>query len=383
MENGQIVKLEESKALQRTEEKPFNNEFEIGKMLHTVGSLEFGEKECKILYEAIDPGELDIRLDGIVYLPWIFAARRLRNAFPGSWALLPEGKPQISPDNKVMWGFHFIIKKVLIDYVISEHPYFPNNKKQSYVDAVKSVKSKAFIQACKGIGMFPELWDRKYCAQWKDKYTYSKKETSSKGHEVINWYTKDGSKKYLYLKLIYYLFELLDMSEKTFLKKKGKVSLDLCEEEQLKKYKEELESKIKAKFYPKEVKKKIIKSKARNDLIIKINKLVKNKADLIVKLMPFNISDINKATEQELKIILKSLTSPHDKKSVKKEKPEVSLEDLMNSAEKIAKEKGVSTSALNDLTTKICGSNVNKVNIQKLIKYLKSIEVKNENKKNN
>lgn len=373
----ELVKVENSEMTATTEvNKEFNNFFPIDKKLDTISKLQFSEGEIKILYEPFDADDLDILPhNGVVYAPWIAYMKRMRAAFKGSWMLVPHGLPRIE-NNKMIWPYYLFVKGHLLTYSIGECNYVPSNKEMSYGDSAEGAKSNALMRCCKAIGVGVETWDRKFLDSWKNKNAHTE-ERMYKGNKVMHWFRNTDGKKHLYLRLLNYLFELLDMTEAGYMKKKGKVSLELCKEEQLKKYKEELEYVIKAKFYPKEVKKRILKSKIRNDMIIKINKLVKNRADLTVKLMEFNISDINKASDEELQKVLKNLSDKKEKPAkIEKKKPEKSLEDLMNQVEAIAKEKKLDTKTLNTLTEKICGKDINIINIKKLINHLNKIGVK-------
>lgn len=362
----------------------FKNTFDINKMLHTVGGLEFTEKECKVLYAPINPDELDITEHGNPYLPWGIAAVRLRTAFPGCWALLPQGDPVIDENNNMMWGFHFVIKKTLMDYIVSDHKYITGNRQQTHTDVIKSVKSKAILQACKGIGMFPELWNRQFIEKWKAEYADKKWNDKKNKYE---YFLKETSKKFLYIKHIKYLFELIDASENKFLKMKGKVSLDLCTEEELSDYKTELENMIIKKMTGKDVKKTVSKSKDRNKMIVKINKMLDKKFDTAAQktafLKKYNVSDLNKVDIDILKKIgselskdIKVESGPRDKKPVKKEKD---LTEYMKEFEGLTKQLKMSTDEINELTKDI-GNDITVEGLKKLIKDMK-IKLKDKGNK--
>ena len=351
----------------------FKNQFPVDIKLDTVSKLEFTEAEMKILYEPFDEDDLDILPhNGIVYAPWIAYMKRMRAAFKGSWALVPHGLPRIE-DKWVVWPHYLFIKGHLMTYSIGECGYVPSNKQMSWGDSVEGSKSNALMRVCKAIGVGVETWDRKFLESWKKKNA-EQREVFYDGKQVMHWFRKDGTMKHLYLRLVRYLLDLLDISEKSFVAQKGKVTLELCKEDELSKFKMELETRIKNKFYPKPIKDKINKSKVRADMIIKITKHFKNKANLKVKLMEFNISDMNKASDTELRAILNNIGKPA-KKQIEKKKPENSLEDLMNQAEKLAKQKGFDTKMLNDLTKKICEDNLNKGNLKKVIQHLETIKI--------
>lgn len=373
---SELLPVEEEKSIEK-----FNNNFKMSKLLGTVGTIEFSTKELKILYDPFDDDDLDILPQGIVYAPWIAYMKRMRAAFKGSWGMVPQGMPYIE-GYLVMWPFHLIIRGKLASYSIGECNYSPKNRQMTYGDSCEGAKSNCLMRNCKAIGVGVETWDRKRLEEWKNKYAESYQGEDRDGHTKTYWRRKDGTKRFLYLRLVSYLLELLKINQDSFLKSKGKVALDLCSEDELKKYKVEFEEKIKKKFgYKVIVKKpeaKIMK------MIIAVNKEFSdhgyNLAKRITLLKKYNLTDINKATEQELKLIHKEIVSsekvvnsekvePVKNKVKKKEK---SLLEIMTMIEKLQKELKMPIKELDDITNKICnGKQLTVSNAEELIKELK------------
>lgn len=372
------VKDKEKKSLKKVTgvDENFENEFDIKKVLNTVSKLQYTESELKILHDPFDDDDLDIMPTGVVYAPWVSFVRRLRSAFKGAYMLLPHGMPKIE-GNLVMWPHYLLIKGYLVSYSVGECNYYPNNSQMSYGDAIEGAKSNARMRCCKDVGIGLELWDRKFTDKWKEKNAYESDKLDKHGNKI--WKRNVGSKKPLYIKVIRYLFELLDINEKVFLKQKGKVAIELCKEDELNVFKNELEKKIKEKFYPKSEMKEASKTKPKNDLIIMINSVTKkrkkNMAWLTTQLMTFNITDMNKASIEDLKTVLKNISKGIKKDKPENKKPESTLEDLLNQAEKLAKEKGINSKSFDELTKNVCGDKVTKINMNKVIQHLKKIEV--------
>jgi hypothetical protein len=64
-----LTTTKETQEIQEAKPKEvFRNEFDLGTMLSTAGSVKLNEKQKKILYEE-NPDDVVIRPDGLVYLP--------------------------------------------------------------------------------------------------------------------------------------------------------------------------------------------------------------------------------------------------------------------------------------------------------------------------
>jgi len=60
---------------------------------HGLGTMPFDPEIAKVLMAPIDPMDIEIKPDGIIYLPEIKYRRILNNAFgPGGWGLAPRGE---------------------------------------------------------------------------------------------------------------------------------------------------------------------------------------------------------------------------------------------------------------------------------------------------
>lgn len=175
-------------------DKPFGNEFNVSSMLATAGKVELTDKQKKILFEEVADEDIEIRQDGIVYLPWMEYASRLSEAFGLKWALIPQGMPKFK-NNFVYWGFWLVIDGHLCGYAIGEQKYFPESKVgkdfMTYGDACEGAKSNALMRLCKGIGISIELWRPSRVRGWKEKYA---EKTWNKKSERWDWVRKGGEK---------------------------------------------------------------------------------------------------------------------------------------------------------------------------------------------
>lgn len=149
------------------ESNTFENDFDVSGMLTTVGKLEASKAQSDIVFAPIDPDDILIRPDGLIYLDWQWYAGRLIKAFPLSWALIPQGMPKIN-GNLVVWGFWLIIDGHLMGFAIGEQSRA--NPNMSYAECCEGAKSNALMRLCKGLGMARNLWHRPFIDEWKDKH---------------------------------------------------------------------------------------------------------------------------------------------------------------------------------------------------------------------
>lgn len=168
----------------------FENEFDMKDLLPTAAKIDLTDEQKKVLFAPVDPVNVEIRYDGIVYLPWMEYASRLSEAFGLKWALIPQGMPKFK-GNFVYWGFWLIIDGHLSGYAIGEQRYFPESKGgkdfMTYGDACEGAKSNSLMRLCKGLGISLELWRPSFVREWKSKYAVSFKD--AKGNTV--WKRKD------------------------------------------------------------------------------------------------------------------------------------------------------------------------------------------------
>ena len=161
-------------------------EFDIGSMVKSVGSVKLTAKQEKILFEDVPEEQVEIRPDGIIYLPHIFYSTRLRQAFGWEYAVIPKGDPKfIAEKNLVVWGFYAVIKGSLMAYAIGQQDYYPTAM-MTYVDAMEGAKSNAIMRLCKDLGIGTALWQPEWREAWKKKWAYVKgtnKNKSNKWHK--------------------------------------------------------------------------------------------------------------------------------------------------------------------------------------------------------
>lgn len=157
-----------------------------------IGTIELDERAAAVLDEPLDPEEVQIRPDGLVYLPWTFYAKRLNRAFGRlSWGLVPNGLPMskdVGYDNVlVAWGFWLVVRGTPISYAIGETTYQATNQTMSYGDACEGAKSSSLARNCKVLGIALELWDARWVEEWRRKHaeTYVDKKGKTRWRKKV------------------------------------------------------------------------------------------------------------------------------------------------------------------------------------------------------
>jgi len=149
---------------------------QIANLIPTAGMVALTDEEKSKLYAPVNQKDVEIRPDGLVYLPWMEYLMRLKSVFGMEWAMIPHGQPKLE-DNRIYWGFYLIIRGHLAGYSIGEQEYQASNRTMSYGDAIEGAKSNALMRLCKGIGISLELWKPSFVKEWKSKHAESYHDT--------------------------------------------------------------------------------------------------------------------------------------------------------------------------------------------------------------
>lgn len=140
-----------------------------------ISTSTFSEDVRKVLLSPLNPEDVEIKPDGLIYLPEIRYRRILNQAFgPGGWALMPRGEAkQFKNDNE---GAQLITREYalyclgrFVSQAIGEHTFYTKIN-LSYGKAVESAKSNALMRCCKDLGVASELWDPKFLSEWRSEY---------------------------------------------------------------------------------------------------------------------------------------------------------------------------------------------------------------------
>ena len=166
---------------------------------HGLSTQAFPKEAADILLQPITPDDVEVKPDGILYLPEIKYRRILNKAFgPGGWGLAPRGEtivtakavtreyalvvlgryvmsPSTCLGHSSSLSVHFNLGKNLrinfSDRLVSvargEQDYF---SPEGIPTAVEGCKSNALMRCCKDLGVASELWDPRYIRQFMSQH---------------------------------------------------------------------------------------------------------------------------------------------------------------------------------------------------------------------
>jgi hypothetical protein len=147
----------------------------------------FPQKIVDILNAPFDPAMVEIKPDGICYLPGVFYRERLLDAFgSGGWALVPRAPARIMGPIIVYHGALFCHGRFVAE-AFGKNPYYATNKAQDYTDAAEGAKTDCITRCCKDLGIAKELWQ----PAWREKWTAEwamKAWVDGGGDEKGKWY---------------------------------------------------------------------------------------------------------------------------------------------------------------------------------------------------
>ncbi|KAJ5673772.1 hypothetical protein N7462_009211 [Penicillium macrosclerotiorum] len=135
---------------------------------HGLSAEPFPKEAAEILLADTDPQEVEIKPDGIVYLPEIKYRRILNRAFgPGGWGLAPRGESIVTPKT-VTREYALVCNGRLVSVARGEQDYFSPD---GIPTATEGCKSNALVRCCKDLGIASELWDPRWIRKFKAQYT--------------------------------------------------------------------------------------------------------------------------------------------------------------------------------------------------------------------
>ncbi|GKT49581.1 mitochondrial genome maintenance protein MGM101 [Colletotrichum spaethianum] len=132
-----------------------------------LGTQRFSKEVVDILLQPVNPADVEVKPDGIIYLPEIKYRRILNAAFgPGGWGLVPKGEVVVG-DKIVTREYALIAEGRFISQAQGENTYFALENLPS---AVEGCKSNALMRCCKDLGIASDLWDPVFIRQFKKQH---------------------------------------------------------------------------------------------------------------------------------------------------------------------------------------------------------------------
>jgi hypothetical protein len=130
-----------------------------------IAAEPFTKEQVDILLDKVPEEDIEIRPDGLIYLPEIRYRRVLNRTFgPGAWALLPRSID--IQDNMLYYRGALFVHGRFVSEAIGEQQYFVGNDRMSYATAAEAAKSNCLVRCCKDLGIASELWDPSFIRSW-------------------------------------------------------------------------------------------------------------------------------------------------------------------------------------------------------------------------
>ncbi|KAI0774553.1 mitochondrial genome maintenance MGM101 [Fomes fomentarius] len=127
----------------------------------------FPKEAAEVLMQPVDAQDVEIKPDGLIYLPEIKYRRALNKAFgPGGWGLAPRSETNVGP-KVVSREYALVCLGRLVGIARGEQEYFDPN---GIPTATEACKSNALMRCCKDLGIASELWDPRFIREFKAKY---------------------------------------------------------------------------------------------------------------------------------------------------------------------------------------------------------------------
>ncbi|TFK72038.1 mitochondrial genome maintenance MGM101 [Pluteus cervinus] len=127
----------------------------------------FPKETSDILLAPVDPLDVEIKPDGLIYLPEIKYRRVLNKAFgPGGWGLAPRSETNVGP-KIVSREYALVCQGRLVGIARGEQEYF---EPSGIPTATEACKSNALMRCCKDLGIASELWDPRFIREFKQQH---------------------------------------------------------------------------------------------------------------------------------------------------------------------------------------------------------------------
>ncbi|KAI7503990.1 hypothetical protein KC347_g8449 [Hortaea werneckii] len=163
---------------------------------HGLSTTPFTAEQAAILQQELSYDDIEIKPDGIIYLPEIKYRRILNKAFgPGGWGLAPRGETIVT-GKVVTREYGLVCHGRLVSIARGEQQYFDPD---GVPTATEGCKSNALMRCCKDLGIASELWDPRFIRGFMreaGKETIVEHVVSKKRRK--HWMRKDDEVRYPY-----------------------------------------------------------------------------------------------------------------------------------------------------------------------------------------
>ncbi|GAA5827220.1 hypothetical protein JCM11251_001176 [Rhodosporidiobolus azoricus] len=143
---------------------PQQTEIDWSTSYHGLSAAPFTKEQGEILMRPLEAAEIEIKPDGLLYLPEILYRRILNKAFgPGGWGMVPRGEMTVLK-NMVTREWGLVAGGRLVSVARGEQTFFDPSGMPT---ASEGCKSNALMRCCKDLGIASELWDPSFIRAFK------------------------------------------------------------------------------------------------------------------------------------------------------------------------------------------------------------------------
>ncbi|KAI1799911.1 mitochondrial genome maintenance MGM101 [Daldinia bambusicola] len=165
---------------------------------HGLGTSAFSPETAAVLQASLHPDDIEVKPDGIIYLPEIKYRRILNAAFgPGGWGLAPRGQLMVH-EKLVTREYALVVQGRFVAQARGEMGYF---SEEGVSTAAEGCKSNALMRCCKDLGIASELWDPRFIRKFMKEHAmqvWVEHVTTKKRKQI--WLRKDDEIRYPFKK---------------------------------------------------------------------------------------------------------------------------------------------------------------------------------------
>ncbi|TPX36758.1 hypothetical protein SmJEL517_g01128 [Synchytrium microbalum] len=169
---------------------------DLTKSFKGISAEPFPKEACDVLMAPIKSEDVEIKPDGLLYLPEIKYRRILNRAFgPGGWGIIPRGPHSIS-QRTVSREYALFCLGRFVSQSRGEQDFFGDD---NLATASEGCKSNAMMRCCKDLGVASELWDPVFIREFKKQYaTFVQATHVTTAAKKWVWKRKDRALDYPY-----------------------------------------------------------------------------------------------------------------------------------------------------------------------------------------
>ncbi|KAJ9475366.1 Mitochondrial genome maintenance protein MGM101 [Pseudozyma hubeiensis] len=161
---------------------------EWGTSFAGLGERSFSREAIDVLTAPVNEGDVEIKPDGLIYLPEIKYRRILNKAFgPGGWGMAPRSETNVG-QGIVSREWVLICQGRFVATARGEQEFF---KPSGVPTASEGAKSNALMRCCKDLGISSELWDPRFIRQFRKKHCVEVWAQDTTGKKKKLWRRKD------------------------------------------------------------------------------------------------------------------------------------------------------------------------------------------------